>query len=85
MEEPTMPPSDPYGAKDASTEYEVSGRPKANKRRAKSVAGVIITLLILVTVAAAVLLTKGTTDPAPVGSSGAGVVREPAPANGKTE
>jgi hypothetical protein len=71
-------PTDPYGAKDTSTEYEVSGRPKANKPRAKSVAGVIITLLILGAVGAAGLLSKGATDPAQVGSSGSGIVREPA-------
>lgn len=65
-----MPTGDPFGGKETSTEYQLSGRPKANKSRAKSVAGVVVTFLVLIFVLAALLLTKGTTTLAPVGSSG---------------
>ncbi|MBW6426011.1 hypothetical protein KX729_32055 [Rhizobium sp. XQZ8] len=71
---------DPLSAKDKATEYQLQGRPKANKSRAKSIAGVIVTV-ILVVIALTVLLRGNETDPAPTGSPGTGINRKPGPAS----
>jgi hypothetical protein len=73
---------DPLGGKDKASEYQLRGRPKANKSRAKSIAGVIVTVILDVLAGLTILLRSNPeTDPAPRGAPGTGISRQPSPTN----
>jgi len=72
---------DPLGAKDEATEYQLRGRLKANKSRAKSIAGVIVTVILVVAALTVLLRSNPQSDPAPNGSPGTGINRMPGPAS----
>ena len=72
---------DTLGTKDAATEYQLGGRPKANKSRAKSFAGVIVTVILVVAALTVLLQSNPETDPAPSGWPATGINREPGSAS----
>ena len=80
LAEVVMAQKDPFGASDSKTEYQVKGRPRADKHKAKSVAGLLLVCVIGGLVAMILLRSYPGSDPAPGGSPGAGIVREPGPA-----
>ena len=72
---------DTLGTKDAATEYQLGGRPKANKSRAKSFAGLIVTVFLVVAAMTVLLRSNPGTDAAPGGSPTTGINREPGSAS----
>lgn len=75
---------DPLGAKDPATEYQLRGRPKANKRRAKTVAGVIVTTILVVSALTSLLRNDPETDRLPTDRQEPGISDGPGPAGNRS-
>jgi hypothetical protein len=76
--------TDPYGSTETSTAYTGQERPASRSGYGRSAWALAFVTVFLVSLAAAVLLWPShSTDPAPVGSAGTGIVREPSPASNK--
>jgi hypothetical protein len=80
----TEPDKDPNGAIDTATEYDGPSRSSDRSGYARSAWAVVAAAICLSSIVGwSLFASGGKTDPAPAGSPGNGVVREPGPATAR--